>query len=119
MGMFKDMKNMMKSAEEMTKAAQQMQADALKAQQAATQPPDPNDPALAPIEGITVDKYAEISAGLLKKGIMGVENVNAFAETMGVKPGTWQAVQNGWVTRMGQSMAVRNRYGILYNEYLK
>mgnify|MGYP001579899452 FL=1 len=50
---------------------------------------------------------------------MGPEAVNAFAESMGVKAGTWQVVQNGWVARMGQNMAVRTRYGNLYNEYMK
>jgi hypothetical protein len=119
MGFFKDMKNMMDSASKMTQAAQQQQAAAIAAQQAAAAPADLNDPAFAPIEGITVDKYAEISAGMMKKGVVGVEAVNAYAESMGVKPGTWQAVQTGWVARMGQNMAVRTRYGNLYAEYLK
>jgi len=119
MGMFKDMKNMMQNANDMTKAAQEMQANAQAAQQAASEPVDPNDPSFAPIAGITVDKYAEISAGLLKNGVQGIEAVNAYAESMGVQPGTWQEVQNGWVARMGQSMAVRTRYGNLYNEYSK
>jgi len=119
MGMFKDMKNMMQQAGEMTEAAKQMQADAQAAQQAASQPADPNDPAMAPIQGITVDKYAEITAGLVKNGVQGLEAVNAYAESMGVPAGAWQEVQNGWVARMGESMAVRTRYGNLYAEYSK
>jgi hypothetical protein len=117
--MFKDMKSMMQNANEMSEEAKKMQADALAAQQAASQPADPNDPAFAPIQGITVDKYAEISAGLVKNGVMGIEAVNAYAESMGVPAGAWQEVQNGWVARMGQSMAVRTRYGNLYSEYSK
>lgn len=119
MGMFKDMKGMMQNAGELSKEAQKMQADAQAAQEAAGQPVDPNDPMMAPIEGITVDKYAEITAGLVKNGVMGLEDVNAYAESMGVKPGTWQEVQNGWVSRMGQSETVRTRYGHLYAEYSK
>ena len=119
MGFFKDIKNMVANTNSMVTNAQQMQANAMAAQQAATAPADLNDPAFAPIEGITVDKYAEISAALLKRGITGVENVNTFTESMGVKPGTWATVQTGWVGRMGTSMAVRTRYGNLYNEYLK
>ena len=119
MGFFKNIKDMMGGASNLAKAAQEQQAAAMAAQQAALQPTDPNDPAWAPIEGITVDKYAEITAGLLKKTVMGPEAVNAFAESMGVKAGTWQVVQNGWVARMGQNMAVRTRYGNLYNEYMK
>jgi hypothetical protein len=119
MGIMKDFGDMMKGANEMTKAAQEQQAAAQKAQAEANQPVDLNDPMWVPIEGVTVDKYAEITALMLKKGIMGVEQVNAFAESMGVPSGKWQVVQNGWVQRMGQHMAVRTRYGNLYNEYSK
>jgi hypothetical protein len=119
MGMFKDMKKAMQSAGELSEEAKKMQADAMAQQQAATQPADPNDPAFAPIQGITVDKYAEITAGLVKNGVQGIEAVNAYAESMGVPAGTWQEVQNGWVARMGQSEAVRTRYGNLYAEYSK
>lgn len=119
MGMFKDMKSTIKNAGEMSEQAKQMQADALAQQKAATEPADPNDPDMQPIQGITVDKYAEITAGLLKNGVMGIEAVNAYAESMSVPAGAWQEVQNGWVARMGQSMAVRTRYGNLYAEYSK
>lgn len=119
MGMFKDMKKMMENAGEMTDAAKKMQADALAQQQAASAPADPNDPDFAPIQGISVDKYAEITAGLVKNGVQGVDEVVAYAESMGVPSGTWQEVQNGWVARMGQSEPVRLRYGNLYAEYSK
>ena len=119
MGIMKNFGDMMKSANEMSKAAQEQQAAAQKAQADANQPVDLNDPMWAPIESVTVDKYAEISAMMLKKGVMGVEQVNAFAESMGVPSGKWQVVQNGWVARMGQHMAVRTRYGNLYNEFSK
>lgn len=119
MGMFKDMKKMMEQSGEMAEQAKQMQDDAMAAQQAAGQPADPNDPAFAPIQGVSVDKYAEITAGLVKNGIQGIEQVNSYAESMGVPAGAWQEVQNGWVARMGQSMAVRTRYGNLYAEYSK
>lgn len=119
MGIFKDFKGMMDSAGDLTKQAQEMQQQAMKAQQEANQPVNLNDPMWEPIEGITLDKYAEISAGLLKNGVTGVENVNNYAESLGVPKGAWQAVQTGWVAKMGQHMAVRTRYGNLYNEFLK
>jgi len=119
MGMFKDMKNMMQNANEMTEQAKEMQANAMAQQKAATEPADPNDPDMQPIQGVSIDKYAEITAGLVKNGVMGIEAVNAYAESMGVPAGAWQEVQNGWVSRMGQSMAVRTRYGNLYAEYTK
>lgn len=119
MGMFKDMKGMMQNANEMTEQAQKMQADALAQQKAATEPADPNDPDMQPIQGVTLDKYAEITAGLVTNGVMGIEAVNAYAESMGVPAGAWQEVQTGWVSRMGQSMAVRTRYGNVYAEYTR
>lgn len=119
MGFFKDMKNMMNSANTMVNQAQTMQNQAMAAQQAATQPYNPADPAFAPIEGISLDLYAEISAGLLKNGVMGPENVATFAESKGVPAGKWQEVQNGWVARMGQNPSVMNRYGHIYNGFLK
>ncbi len=119
MGFFKDMKNMMNSANTLVNSAQQYQNQAVAQQQAATQPYDPNDPSFAPIEGISLDLYAEITAGLLKNGVMGIENVTKFAESKGVPAGAWTTVQNGWVSRMGQSPAVMNRYGHIYNAFLK
>lgn len=116
MGIFGDM---MKNAKDAMKAGQGYQEEARKNQEEANKPVDLNDPAWAPIEGITVDKYAEITALMMKRGIQGVEAVNEFAESMGVPKGKWQVVQNGWVQRMGQHMAVRTRYGNLYNEFLK
>jgi len=119
MGMLKNFKDMMDGAKDLTKQAQEYQAQAIQNQQAASQPVDLNDPMWAPIEGVTVDKYAEISAGLMKNTIMGLENVNKYVEALGVPTGAWQAVQNGWVARMGGHVPVRTRFGNLYNEFLK
>lgn len=119
MGLIKNFKGMMDGTKDLTKQAQEMQKQAMEAQQAASKPVDLNDPMWAPIEGVTLDKYAEISAGLMKNGVMGLENVNKYAESMGVPAGAWQTVQNGWVAKMGQHEPVRVRYGNLYNEFLK
>ncbi len=118
MGMFKDFDNMMKNANDAIKKSQDMQAKAAEDQQKASQPVDFNDPMWAPIEGITLDKYAEITALMGKNSIMGPEAVNAFVESKGVKPGTWQVVQNGWVARMGSNEPVRTRYGIIYQNFM-
>ncbi|MCP4680433.1 MAG: hypothetical protein GY854_34105 [Deltaproteobacteria bacterium] len=75
-----------------------------------------DDPMWAPIQGITVEKYAEITAALGKANIMGIENVAAFAENFGVPQGTWQEVQTGWVQRMSANETVRVRYGNIYSE---
>ena len=95
------------------------QKAAMASQQAAAQPVNLNDPMWAPIEGVTLDLYAEISAGLMKNAVMGLEAVNKYAESKGVPSGAWQKVQNGWVARMGTNEPVRMRFGNLYNEFLK
>lgn len=110
MGFFKDMKATVDSAKE-------MQANAMAMQDQANRPVDLNDPIWAPIEGIDLDKYAEISAALARQNLAGVEQVEAWVETQGVKPGTWTTVQQGWVQRMAGNMQVRTRYGVLYSQY--
>ncbi|MEL7209694.1 MAG: hypothetical protein AAGK32_15910 [Actinomycetota bacterium] len=112
MGLFKSMKN----AKGMVADAKQMQADANAMMAEANQPVDPNDPAFEPIEGISLDEYARITAALAKQNLAGIEQVNAWVETQGVQPGTWQTVQNGWVQRMSGNAQVRNRYGVLYSQ---
>lgn len=113
-GLFKDMKNMVNQAGAITAQAQQMQQAAMAQQAAANAPVDLNDPMWAPIEGVSLDQYAKISAGLVRDGVAGIEAVEAYAESHGVPSGKWQAVQTGWVARMGQHMEVRTRYGNLY-----
>jgi hypothetical protein len=110
MGMFKDMKKTIDGA-------RQMQADATAMMEQANQPVDLNDPAYAPIEGITLDRYAEITAALTRQSLAGVEQIEAWVQTQGVAPGTWQTVQNGWVQRMAGNMQVRTRYGVLFSQF--
>lgn len=110
MGFFKDMKATVDGAKE-------MQANAMAMQAQANQPVDLDDPIWAPIEGIDLDKYAEISAALARQNLTGVEQVEAWVESQGVKPGTWTTVQQGWVQRMAGNMQVRTRYGVLYSQF--
>ncbi|OGC19832.1 hypothetical protein A3J90_03960 [candidate division WOR-1 bacterium RIFOXYC2_FULL_37_10] len=115
MGMF----DMLKNAKDLMEQASMGQKAAMASQQAAAQPVNLNDPMWAPIEGVTLDLYAEISAGLMKNTVMGPEAVAKYAESKGVPSGGWQKVQNGWVARMGTNEPVRVRFGNLYNEFLK
>lgn len=110
MGFFKDLKNTVDSAKD-------MQADAMAMMAEANAPVDLNDPAFAPIEGITLDQYAEISANLAKQGLAGIEQVEAWVATQGVPAGAWTTVQQGWVNRMAGNVQVRNRYGVLYSQF--
>jgi len=84
------------------------------AQVAAQQPVDLNDPVWAPIDGITLDKYAQITAAMAHQDLGTSDEAATRLESHGVKPGTWGQVQTGWVNRMSTNEAVRTRYGILY-----
>lgn len=114
MGFFKTIKNANVAAQQ----GKKMQAHYEGQAAAANQPVDLNNPMWAPIHGIDVDKYAEISAGLAKHSVMGPENVGEFAEQNGVPGGKWQEVQLGWTQRMQQHEPVRVRYGNLYSKFL-
>lgn len=115
MGFLKDFKNTVNNAKEMQAVGQQMQqehqADLARAAEA-----DPDDPDFAPIEGISLDQYATITAGIIKNAVAGIEAVAAFAESNGVAPGRWEQVNASWTSRMAQSNAVRQRYGMAYQQ---
>jgi hypothetical protein len=81
----------------------------------ALQPVDLNDPIWEPIDGITLDKYAQLTAAMARQSLGPQDEAEAWLETQGVKPGTWGNVQTGWVNRMATHEAVRTRYGILYS----
>src|SRR5215212_12152139 len=110
--MFKDMKDTLAATPGLINQAGQMQQNAMGAQAAANQPVDLNDPMWAPIEGITLDKYAQLMAALTRQSL-GAQ-AEDWLETQGVAKGTWAAVSQGWSERMAAYMAVSTRYGILF-----
>jgi hypothetical protein len=75
------------------------------------------DPAFAPIEGVDLETYAKATAAVVKAGASTSEEAAKVAEGSGIPAGKWQAVSDGWVARMSQSMAVRTEYGNLYMKY--
>ena len=77
-------------------------------------PVDLDDPVWAPIEGITLDRYAQLTAALARDDLGRSDRTQAWLESEGVAPGTWGQVQAGWVNRMSKNEAVRTRYGVLY-----
>ena len=116
MGMFKDMKDAMAATPGLINQASQLQQNAMAAQAAANQPVDLNDPVWAPIEGITLDKYAQLTAAMARQNLGTPDQAEAWLETQGVAKGTWASVNTGWVNRMATNEAVRTRYGILYTQ---
>ena len=116
MGMFKDMKDTLAATPGLINQAGQLQQNAMAAQAAANQPVDLNDPVWAPIEGITLDKYAQLTAAMARQNLGTPDQAEAWLETQGVAKGTWAAVNTGWVNRMATNEAVRTRYGVLYTQ---
>ena len=116
MGLFKEIKGSMDEAAAATEQAAQRSQRAFAAHAAPLQPVDLNDPVWAPIDGITLDKYAQITAAMARQSLGPPDQAQAWLEEQGVKPGTWGNVQTGWVNRMATNEAVRTRYGILYSQ---
>lgn len=113
MGFFKDIKSTVSSANQMAANAQAMQANAMAS---ASAPVDLNDPMWAPIHGVTLDRYAQLTAQLAKQNLAGIEAIEAWLETQGVEKGTWSEINTGWANRMAGSEQVRTRYGMLYSQ---
>jgi hypothetical protein len=105
----KKMSKMAQQAKTMSEQAQQRQKDADK-------PVDTSDPKWEPIHGITLDKYAELTAHMGKNSIVETEEVNKYVEANGVPEGKWLEVLNGWTAKIGKDIDIRTRYGIIYGD---
>jgi len=113
-GRFENAEESIDGAGAQAEQAAPMLGGASTAQAAAQRPVDLNDPMWAPIDGITLDKYAQLTAAMARQDLGTADDAQAWLESHGVKPGTWGEVQTGWVNRMSTSEAVRTRYGVLY-----
>ena len=89
-------------------SVQQMQ------QQVAPTAVDANDPALEPIAGISLERYAELKAAQVKAGIATEEQQGPWLTTQGVKPSDWKAAADGWAQRMTAQPALSMRFAALY-----
>ncbi len=116
MGMLRNLKNNVANAGALANQAGVMMQQQQAMQTAAVGPLDPSDPVWAPIEGITIDQYADISAGLATCGARGADEVAAYVQSQGVRPGTWLTVVNGFNQRMATSQVVMQRYGYRYSK---
>lgn len=126
MGLFKglrDMKDMVEAAPATIEAAQQAgaaaQAYGATAQMAGmgAMPGalDPNDPALAPIAGIDINRYAQLSKAIGHFQLKTGEQIDQYMTSQGVTPEAWQAAYDGWTERMKGNMPLAVHYGQLYN----
>ncbi len=69
-----------------------------------------DDPVWAPINGISLQDYAVLARDSRARGITDVAGMVALGRERGWDPADTQAALDGWVVRMGQSMAVGQQF---------
>ena len=119
MGLFKgmkDMKDAVAGAPGMIDQAQQMQANAAAYQAnmgmagGVPQQIDPNDPILAPIAGIDLMRYAQLSKAIGHYQLKTQEQIDQYMQSGGHSPEDWQAAYDGWNERFKANMSLSALY---------
>ena len=69
-----------------------------------------DDPIWQPINGISLQDYAELAREAQGRGVNDEAGMIALARERGWSPADTKAALDGWVQRMGQSMAVGQQF---------
>ncbi|MBE1546073.1 hypothetical protein GGC64_000081 [Mycobacterium sp. OAS707] len=69
-----------------------------------------DDPIWQPINGISLQDYAELARQAQARGINDEAGMITLAQERGWSPTDTKAALDGWVQRMGQSMAVGQQF---------
>jgi hypothetical protein len=69
-----------------------------------------SDPIWEPINGISLEHYAGLARDAQARGITDEAGMIAIAQEKGWDPADAKAALDGWVQRMGQSMAVGQQF---------
>ncbi len=69
-----------------------------------------NDPIWEPINGISLQDYAELAGDAQARGVNDEAGMITLAQERGWDPANTKAALDGWVQRMGQSMAVGQQF---------
>jgi hypothetical protein len=69
-----------------------------------------DDPIWQPINGISLQDYAELARQAQARGITDEAGMITLAQERGCNPADTKAALDGWVQRMGQSMAVGQQF---------
>jgi hypothetical protein len=72
--------------------------------------------AMEPIEGISLERYAQLSAGRVKHNIATDEQLAEWLKSEGVTAAAYEAATTGWTQRMTQQPAVAIRYSTLFQQ---
>jgi hypothetical protein len=68
---------------------------------------------LEPIDGISLERYAQLAKSVGTRKLQGAE-LDAFLAGNGHTTATWQAAYDGWNARMKNNMGLSTQYGTLY-----
>lgn len=69
-----------------------------------------DDPIWQPINGISLEDYAQLARDAQARGVTDEAGMIAIAQEKGFAPTDTKAALDGWVQRMGQSMAVGQQF---------
>lgn len=69
-----------------------------------------NDPIWEPINGISLQDYAELAKDAQARGVTDEAGMITLAQERGWDPADTKAALDGWVQRMGQSQAVGQQF---------
>jgi hypothetical protein len=69
-----------------------------------------DDPIWAPINGISLEDYGQLARDAQGRGITDEAGMIALGQERGWDPADTKAALDGWVQRMGQSMAVGQQF---------
>ena len=71
-------------------------------------------PLWAPIAGVSLEEYAQITAAILKRGVPDGEVAPFVTLHFALAPDDWHTARAGWVRRLTEHPAIRVRYGQIY-----
>ena len=68
------------------------------------------DPMFEPIEGISLEEYARLAKIAQGQGVTDEAGMAAVAAAEGHDAAVWSGASSGWIARMGQNMAVGQKF---------
>jgi hypothetical protein len=74
---------------------------------------EPEAGALAPIEGVSLEQWAAVQAGIAKNAIAPAD-YESFASSQGVPAGRWAAISSEWQSRASSDWKVGSKFGAAY-----
>ncbi len=74
-----------------------------------------DDPIWAPIEGIDLETYAKVAKKGANARVTDEAGMAAMAQAEGLDPAAWATAVKGWMDRMGQNMAVGQKFRSFYD----